>query len=223
MRKSHLDSPPLRSLQTVMLIMLLTLPLHVVWSQSDSLGRSLARHTLHASLAGNGLYPTLGYDYRWPVGRNFMSVGIGAFYFPIGTRDLEYPVNALTIIPLQCSHALHLGGSWAFETGIGLTYSKGASARSTNSLVTPELMGLEIYSEAVHLLLKPASIRIQNSKGGFFLRAYGLVVYKWIEMNPDMRKYLAQPETDPKWDLHTEKIFGWFGLDLGYTFKMHKK
>jgi hypothetical protein len=183
----------------------------------------MARHTVYASFGGNGLYPSLGYDLRWPVGRNAMSVGIGAFYLPSdGSNGARYPLDALTIVPVQWNHALRLGGTWSFEYGAGVTYSKGGYMRPSNETLPPDLQGLDIYSESLHVLLKPGSARIQAHDGGMFLRVYGLVVYKWLEMNPDLKTYLDDPDTDPEWNFYTNELFGWFGIDVGYTFRSGK-
>jgi len=153
-----------------------------------------------------------------------MSVGIGAFYFPFAASPNEnYPIEALTIVPIQWNHALRLGGNWSFEYGGGLTYSKGGYIQSSNFNLPPDLEGLDIYSESIHILIKPASFRMQPHGGGIFFRAYGLVVYKWIEMNADLQTYLDHPNTVPEWNLHINEFFGWFGIDVGYTFRARKR
>jgi len=89
------------------------------------------------------------------------------------------------------------------EHGAGLTYGSGWNATTAQG---------GIYSEALHLFLKPIGYRYQREPGGLFIRASALLAVKLVEFNE-------------AWALNESSGGGsesngiWFGVDLGYTFK----
>ena len=184
-------------------------------SNSDN---DLEHHTIYLAIGGNGFAPTLNYDYQWRAGRGRMSSSIGVYFHPF-SRDKRYGFNDHAVssswsIPIQWNH--FFGKRIAFEYGIGVTYSRGFSSHEDLYHEYND----NIYSEAIHLVLKPACFRYHASSSRFFLRAYPLVAYKALELNDDFQAWLDDKYTQPNngGSAHLSVIILWFGVDLGINF-----
>ena len=184
----------------LMLIMIVSPSVHAC-CQTAYDPDALAKNTIYIEAWGNGIYPSLNYDRCWRTGGTKMSMGFGFSYFPI---DSDEPHPLLFTVPVQWNW-FH-GGSSSVEHGAGLTYSNGTwyIRDGTGTL----------FSQAIHLVIKPIGYRLQYEDGGFFLRGFVQAFVKLSEFNDVWKEYNEdqQKRTDPS-------ISPWFGISLGYTFK----
>ncbi|MCW5900258.1 MAG: hypothetical protein KIT10_13405 [Flavobacteriales bacterium] len=180
----------------------------------DSAGTS--RNTIYLSAWGHGGLYSVNYDRAWRVGRNRMSVSIGATYLPdIGPDEPSYPSVPKYSLPVQWNF-FHGEGPSTMEHGLGLSLWSGWNAIGPRYVGTVHELG-PVSSTALYAFVKPIGYRLQPKRHGFFLRAHVLLALKLAEF-------------DPKWDRYSrdhpnreQKVLLLPGLDLGYSFKVRKR
>lgn len=184
-----------------------------------------ARHTVYASILGEGLYFSVNYERRWPVGRGWMSLSSGLTYVTEPSWHLSNDgswsvsgdsysssnarVPALFSLPIRWNW--FSGRKHHREHGVGLALGHAWWA-------APGIDGYEadLMSTSLCVSLKPIGYRFQRRDGGVYASIYSLLLVKAIEFNGAWSDYLRSENNS------INPINLWIGLDLGYTFHNHK-
>lgn len=167
-------------------------------------------NTLYLSAGGQGVLYSVNFDRAWYTGKSRMSVSIGGSYIPVIEPD--NPSSTLVAkfsFPVQWNW-FH-GKRSTMEHGLGLSVLSGWNA-------VGDADGTDrAHSTSLTAFLKPIGYRYQPKGNGVFIRAYSLIAFKLVEFNPSWSRLLV---SHPNYDY---TIFPWFGLDVGYSFKVRKK
>jgi hypothetical protein len=181
------------------------------------------RHTVFVSALGQGLVYSFNYDYRWRMGRGWMSLSAGFAFvnepgwhlyeedqWTASIKRISYPnerINgALYSIPIQWNW--FFGRTHHREHGAGLTFGHAWWAEPGRDGYSEQP---DILSNALCISVKPIAYRFQKAYGGIYFRIYPMVHIKAAEFNADWRKHLK--------DINASEhpIIPSVGLDLGYT------
>lgn len=175
-----------------------------------------SRSTIFLSAWGQGGLYSVNYDCAWLVGRNRMSVSIGAAFWPgSGSDDPSNPSVPKYSLPLQWNF-FHGGGRSTMEHGLGLSLWSGWNSIGRHYLGPGYDYG-PASSTAFYAFVKPLGYRHQPKHHGFFLRVHFLLAMKLTEFDTEWERYsLDHPNRE-------QKVLLLPGLDLGYTFKVRKR